>query len=42
MTRIAALQNGTNPDAGKDGKDMTRNLTAVDPATFTDDSSPAD
>jgi hypothetical protein len=39
MTRIAALQSGTNPDAGKDGKDMTRNITAVDPATFTEDSS---
>lgn len=36
MTRIAALQSGANPDS-KDGKDMTRNITAVDPATFSDD-----
>jgi uncharacterized membrane protein YgcG len=38
MSRIAALESGANPDAGKD-KDMTRNITAVDPATFTEDSS---
>jgi hypothetical protein len=37
MSRIAALENGTLPD--KEKSDVTRNLTAVDPATFTDDSS---
>jgi peptidoglycan hydrolase-like protein with peptidoglycan-binding domain len=35
LSRIAALQSGTNPDSGN--KDMTRNITAVDPATFSDD-----
>jgi uncharacterized caspase-like protein len=37
LSRIAALENGTLPD--KEKSDVTRNLTAVDPATFTDDSS---
>ncbi len=36
LSRIAALQSGANPDSGKD---MTRNITAVDPATFTEESS---
>ena len=37
LSRMAALENGTLPD--KEKSDVTRNLTAVDPATFTDDSS---
>ncbi len=37
LARIAALDNGGTA-ASKD-KDMTRNLTAVDPATFTDEAS---
>ena len=37
LSRIAALETGTLPD--KEKSDVTRNLTAVDPATFTDDSS---
>ncbi|MBV8924400.1 MAG: caspase family protein [Bradyrhizobium sp.] len=38
LSRIASLQGG-DKDNGKDagGKDMTRNLAAVDPATFTDE-----
>jgi peptidoglycan hydrolase-like protein with peptidoglycan-binding domain len=37
LSRMAALENGTLPD--KEKSDVTRNLTAaVDPATFTDDS----
>jgi uncharacterized caspase-like protein len=38
LSRIASLQTGDTGDK-KDsgGKDMTRNLAAVDPATFTDD-----
>jgi uncharacterized caspase-like protein len=38
LSRMAALENGTLPD--KEKSDVTRNLTAaVDPATFTDESS---
>ncbi len=37
LSRMAALENGTLPKEEK--SDVTRNLTAVDPATFTDDSS---
>jgi uncharacterized caspase-like protein len=37
MSRIAALENGGTTDT-KDKGDITRNLTAVDPATFTDES----
>jgi uncharacterized caspase-like protein len=39
LARIAALQSGGAKETGKDanGKDMTRNLAAVDPATFTED-----
>lgn len=38
LSRIASLESGSSKDT-KDsgGKDMTRNLAAVDPATFTDD-----
>jgi hypothetical protein len=38
LSRLASLQSG-GKDNGKEsgGKDMTRNLSAVDPATFTDD-----
>jgi hypothetical protein len=38
LSRIASLQSG-GKDTAKDtgGKDMTRNLSAVDPATFTED-----
>jgi Caspase domain/Putative peptidoglycan binding domain len=40
QARIAALDNGTVAAKDKDKeKDMTRNLTAVDPATFTEESS---
>jgi hypothetical protein len=45
LSRIASLQSGAPKDAAKDtskdanAKDMTRNLSAVDPATFTDDAS---
>ena len=40
MSRIASLDNGAPKDGTKDagGKDMTRNLAAVDPATFSADS----
>jgi hypothetical protein len=41
LSRIASLQTGDSKDGDKKdsgGKDMTRNLAAVDPATFTDDS----
>jgi hypothetical protein len=39
LSRIASLQSGGPKDTTKDtgGKDMTRNLVAVDPATFTED-----
>lgn len=40
LSRIASLQTGESKDGDKKdsgGKDMTRNLAAVDPATFTDD-----
>jgi hypothetical protein len=39
LSRIASLQSGAPKDTAKDtgGKDMTRNLIAVDPATFTED-----
>src|SRR6201996_2467824 len=37
LSRMAALENGTLPKEEK--SDVTRNLTAVDPATFTDESS---
>jgi uncharacterized caspase-like protein len=37
LSRIAALENGTLPD--KEKNEVTRNLTAVDPATFTEESS---
>jgi hypothetical protein len=39
MSRLASLQSGGTKDTAKDasGKDMTRNLSAVDPATFTDE-----
>src|SRR5271166_6011905 len=40
LARIAELDSGGGTAAAKDkDKDMTRNLTAVDPATFTEDSS---
>jgi len=40
LARIAELDNGGGTPAAKDkDKDMTRNLTAVDPATFTAESS---
>ena len=39
LARIASLDNGGTPAAKDKDKDMTRNLTAVDPATFTEDSS---
>jgi uncharacterized caspase-like protein len=38
LARISELENPDKAKADKD-KDMTRNITAVDPATFTDDSS---
>src|SRR5262249_31560511 len=38
QSRIAALENGSSGDT-KEKADMTRNLTAVDPATFTEESS---
>ncbi|HLG81477.1 MAG TPA: caspase family protein [Bradyrhizobium sp.] len=38
LARIASLDNGT-AGKDKDSKDMTRNLTAVDPATFSEESS---
>ena len=37
LSRIASLQNGGTKDSAGGGKDMTRNLSAVDPATFTDE-----
>ena len=40
LSRIASLQSGDSRDGDKKdsgAKDMTRNLAAVDPATFTDD-----
>jgi hypothetical protein len=39
LSRLASLQSGGPKDAAKEsgGKDMTRNLSAVDPATFTDE-----
>jgi hypothetical protein len=39
LSRIASLDNGAPKDGTKDagGKDMTRNLAAVDPATFSAD-----
>jgi len=38
LSRIASLDNGGKDDAKENGgKDMTRNLSAVDPATFTAD-----
>jgi hypothetical protein len=43
LARLASLQSGGTKDAAKEtakdsgGKDMTRNLSAVDPATFTDE-----
>ena len=39
LSRIASLDTGSKDGDKKDsgGKDMTRNLAAVDPATFTDD-----
>jgi uncharacterized caspase-like protein len=39
LSRIASLDSGSKDGDKKDsgGKDMTRNLAAVDPATFTDD-----
>jgi hypothetical protein len=39
LSRIASLESGTPKDGAKDagGKDMTRNLSAVDPATFSAD-----
>jgi uncharacterized caspase-like protein len=41
LSRIASLDSGSKDGDKKDsgGKDMTRNLAAVDPATFTDDAS---
>src|ERR1700761_367960 len=41
LSRIASLDTGSKDGDKKDagGKDMTRNLAAVDPATFTDDAS---
>jgi len=38
QSRIAALENGSSGDT-KEKADMTRNLTAVDPGTFTEESS---
>jgi uncharacterized caspase-like protein len=38
LSRIASLQSGGAKDNAKEnGKDMTRNLSAVDPATFTEE-----
>ena len=39
MSRLASLQSGGPKDSAKENgvKDMTRNLSAVDPATFTDE-----
>jgi hypothetical protein len=39
LARIAALDSGTAAKDKDKEKDMTRNLTAVDPATFTEESS---
>src|SRR5262249_23326007 len=36
LSRIAALESGAPTESGKD---MTRNITAVDPATFSEESS---
>jgi len=41
LSRIASLESGKEPakDSGGKDKDMTRNLSAVDPATFTEEAS---